>query len=130
MDRQERTPDELRRYQVADTIFEQLGGTSRLNLMIGAKFFTALTTGDTPHGGASFRFPRIKSELLGWVNYFRVVRTFRGEYAIRFTYVHGSGCDVKLKKAGVHAEDLIRIFEGYTGLTLTMPKIYRVERGR
>jgi len=129
MDRQGRTPDELRRYQVANTIFEQLGGTSRLNLMIGAKLFTALTTDDTPHGGASFRFPRVKSERLGWVNHFQVTLNVLDEYEIRFTYIHGSNCDVLLEQGGVYAEDLLRIFEGYTGLTLTMPKIYRVERG-
>lgn len=96
---------------VADTILDQMGGSRRLGLMIGANSFL----GDEK----SVRF-RFKTRAKNGSNMFRVTLDPSDTYTIEFISVRGASVKVKDKLEDVYAEDLVRIFQEKTGLYLSL----------
>jgi len=97
--------------QIAATILAQLGGTSRLSAMIGAKYFTA-------HGnGASFRFPRPGR---GKPNHIMVTLNSLDLYDVEFGSIHGYSFKVMGGHSGIYAADLKGLIEHATGLRLSL----------
>ena len=84
----------------AATIFEQLGGVSRLVAMLGAYNFQR---SDKDHYIA-FRF---KAKSIAKINYIRIKLNSMDTYDIQFGYIRGCNYTVREDISGVYAEDLI-----------------------
>jgi len=98
---------------VANIIIQQMGGTGRLNAMIGAKNFVFH---HDLEGGVSFKF--MKSSLKGAPNYIKITLNGKDLYNLEFGYIRGSKYKVVKKIDDVFAEDLRPIFKRQTGLDL------------
>ena len=102
---------------VAKTILDQMGGMRRLMMMIGARDFV--------YGpkSISFRWPN-KQRSKG--NKLKV--TLRGDdtYKVEFLNVAKYNVKVVKKHEGIHAEDLVELFERQTGWYLRMGSESRV----
>ena len=102
---------------VAKTILDQMGGMRRLMMMIGARDFV--------YGPKSiaFRWPN-KQRSKG--NMLKV--TLRGDdtYKVEFLNVAKYNVKVVKKHEGIHAEDLVDLFERQTGWYLRMGSESRV----
>ena len=96
---------------IADTIAQQLGGTGRLAIMIGAKYFVALENG--------LRF-RIGRGAKHGINLITITLTTADVYDVDFGTVRGVNYTVKDKAVGVYAEQLREVIEFGTGLYLTL----------
>lgn len=97
--------------QIGKTILEQMGGSRRLQMMIGAQQIILLPK------GVGIKWPN-KQRSRG--NYVEVILQPNDTYDMTFYNV-----SVKAKKAvkkfnDVYAEDLVSIFEKYTGWYLRM----------
>ena len=98
--------------QIAKTILKQLGGSGRLSAMLGAKHFI-------DHGnGLSFQFPNPKRNR---GNYFKVILD-EGQDLYDLEIGKASRANYKKLKdwKGVQASELKRIFEGFTGLRMSL----------
>jgi hypothetical protein len=103
---------QARNVEIATTIAQQLGGgTRRLGAMIGAHGFTA---GDS---SLSFRF---KAKAKNGSNAMRIVLEPSDTYRVEFLSIRGTSVKSKGVFEDVYAEDLKRIFEGETGLYLSL----------
>lgn len=97
--------------EIAQTTLYALGGTSRLNIMIGAKNFTC----DNETGCLTFHFKMCRK-----ANIVSFEVTSLDEYKITF-YQSKKFDVVKVKEIdGVYIEQLKEIFEDFTGLYLTL----------
>lgn len=98
----------------ATIIASQLGGTRRLSVMIGAKYFAHDNNGTT----LSFRFAGCSK-----MNHVKITLNSMDLYDIEFIKVRRATAKVPFSTVktieGVYAEDLIRIFESATKLYLT-----------
>lgn len=98
---------------VATTIIKQLGGSGKLNTMIGMK---NAAYGDEGRGHLTFRFKGSRK-----ANSVKIVLTGKDLYDITF-YKIGRGVNIKEVKTfdDVFADQLIEIFESFTGLYLSL----------
>ena len=94
---------------VAGTIVAQMGGFSRLRLMLGAKVMEIAD-------GIGVKWPN-KNRSRG--NYFEVKLRSDDTYDFEFFSVQGGKKSVK-KYERVYADDLIRIFQDQTGWVLRL----------
>ncbi len=95
---------------IAQAILTQLGGPSRLGIMIGAKLFT--DTGS----GATFRFagnPKVG-------NHVRIEVDATDTYHVTFHFIRGTNFRVTREYTGIYADGLRAIFEQHTGLYLSL----------
>jgi len=97
--------------QIAKTILSQMGGSRRLQMMIGAKNFVA------GPNWVSFKWPN-KQRSKG--NMLKV--TLRGDDTYDMEFLNAAGYNAKVvkKHSGVYAEDLVGIFERQTGWYLRL----------
>lgn len=99
----------------AATIFQQIGGISRLRLMVGGHSFGYSNTDRTAH----FMF-----KLCRKANTLYVRLNPDDTYTMEFARV---GLRIGIKKVetfeNVYAEDLVPIFKRFTGLELAIPRI-------
>ncbi len=98
--------------QVAQTILDQMGGTRRIAMMIGAKNFMSL---NEKMGGVSFKFPRPQS---GAPNYVKIVLNGKDLYDIEVGSIHSTKYKKLKSFRDIYAENLVRTFEKNTGLYL------------
>jgi len=98
---------------VAATILKQMGGTSRLSAMTGAKNF--INHGDA----ASFRFARPR-HAKGLSNHVKITLNSMDLYDVQFNSLHGYNCKPGKSFEGVCATQLKAVFESVTGLYLTL----------
>jgi len=96
------------RMEIAKTILMQMGGTGRLNTMVGANNY--ISHGD----GVSFRFKGSKHS-----NYLKVTLNVLDTYDMEFGKVWGTKYTVKKEYDGVFFDQLKELFEKTTGLYLT-----------
>ena len=100
---------------VAQTILDQMGGSRRLQVMLGVKMFNILATGNP---GVGIQWPN-KQRSKG--NYVEIRLNGADLYDVKF-FNRGGTAPMKLVKAydDVYAEDLVNIFERQTGWYLRM----------
>lgn len=99
---------------VAQTILEQLGGSQRLTMMIGAKLYRY------NQNDVGFRYMQAERNNS---NHIQIQLMESDLYKLEFWNIRGKDCKVVETVEGVYAEDLARIFQESTGLTLSIPKI-------
>ena len=97
--------------EIAATVLRQLGGTSRLAVMIGAKNFLDLGA------GASFKFARGKRR---GPNYVKIRLNGLDLYDVEFGAVRGYTYKVCGEFSNVCVSQLHELFEGETGLYLSL----------
>ena len=96
--------------EIAKTILEQMGGDNRIALMIGVKgSFMGL------ENGVSFKF---KAKAKDGINYCKITLNGLDLYDIEFGRVHGINYTVKKTFDDIYCDQLIKTFEGATGLYL------------
>ncbi|NWK51865.1 hypothetical protein HYG89_04705 [Acinetobacter sp. SwsAc5] len=96
---------------VAQTTVNQMGGTQRLSLMIGARNFMA------DGNSLSFRFPnngKIKA------NYCKVTLNYSDLYDMEIGYIHGENYKIVETTENIYADGLVNSFESKTGLYLSL----------
>lgn len=96
---------------IAKTILDQMGGTRRLMLMIGAKDFLAIPNGVT------FRFAARSANSS---NAFKVVLDADDTYTIEFLWIRAGKVTVRKELNMVYGSDLQRIFRDETKLALSL----------
>ena len=100
-----------RNMEIATLILNQMGGSKRLSVMIGARNFMADTN------ALSFRFPangKIKA------NYFKVTLNNSDRYDTELGRVHGDSYTVLGQASDLYSDQLIGYFEEQTGLYLSL----------
>lgn len=97
--------------ETANTILQQMGGMGRLVAMTGAHNFLALDN------GVQFKFKGSRV-----ANSCRVVLDPSDTYTVEFHKITKRGLEVKEVKSlsGVYCDMLVELFEGTTGLYLTI----------
>jgi hypothetical protein len=95
---------------IADTIAQQLGGTGRLAIMIGAKYFVALENG--------LRFRIMRNASGG--NLITITLTGADLYDVKISSVRGVKETTKKEISGIYASDVRNWIEQATGLYLTL----------
>lgn len=95
--------------QVAKTILSQMGGASKLALMIGAKNFVS---GDN---SVSFRW---KAKSKNKANAVRITLNGKDLYDVEFIRIHGVNVKTISEHNDIYADMLIELFETQTGLYL------------
>ena len=95
--------------QIALNIGNQLGGLGRLKAMTGANNFVA------HEDGLSFKFKSCKRS-----NYCKVTLDPSDTYTVEFGKIRKFEYKVTEKLEGVYCDMLMDIFEGHTGLYLTL----------
>ncbi len=97
--------------EIANIILKQMGGSGRLNAIVGATNFFSIKEGN----GLSFRF---KGSRIA--NYVEIVLNSLDTYTVRFVKIHGTTVkDVKTVPI-VYADGLKELFEQTTKLYLTL----------
>lgn len=98
--------------QIAETTIQQLGGYGRLRLMVGADKFTY-----DKKGTIRFWFKGSRK-----VNHLEIVLDPTDTYTMTFRKITQRGLNVKEINtlSGVYADQLREIFEGETGLYLSL----------
>lgn len=99
------------RKQIADTIAEQLGGYSVLYKMIGARNFAYTESGLSFRVLAGRKISHISITLNGMDTYDMIL--------------FNRNKPVKVFN-GLYADNLIEAIENYSGLSLRMPKIFKM----
>ena len=97
----------------AEIILRQLGGRSRLSVMIGAQHFY----GTEGSRALTFRFPNTAA---GRPNAIVIRLDDNDTYTMRFSRVRGSSVRVVKEVSDVGVESLRRIFEETTGLRIAL----------
>lgn len=101
---------------IAQTILNQLGGIRLLNTMIGAKNYTF------DENLVGFRYMNAERNNS---NHIQIHLLPSDLYKLEFWNIRGMKSKVVETIEGVYADNLAEIFQDKTGLTLTMPVIYR-----
>ena len=96
--------------QIAQTIADQLGGTRKLSMMVGAKNFVALESGLT--------FKLGKGAKDG-ITHLTVTLDADDTYTVRFQRVWGHKVTEKGTTEGAYADMLTDLFESATGFYLS-----------
>jgi len=96
--------------EIANTIAQQLGGTRRLAMMVGAKNFVALESGLT--------FKLGKGAKDG-ITHLTVTLDADDTYTVRFQRVWGTKVTEKGTTEGAYADMLTNLFESATGFYLS-----------
>lgn len=104
--------------RLAETIMQQLGGSGNLNMMTGARDFVTLCDG---LGGLQFRFPNRTGP-----NMVQIRLLPSDTYEVRFFRLRGREYRETGTVLGIHADQLVAVFERYTGLTLQRPQVHRI----
>lgn len=98
----------------AQETFQQLGGTNRLSVMVGAKNFTF-------SGDESFiAFKWVAKSPTCKANYLKVVYNSNDTYTMKFLRVYGQKVTEIKEYSDVYCDQLIELFENTTGLYLTL----------
>lgn len=100
--------------QIAATIIEQLGGLSRLKVMIGAGYFITIDSGVQFWFGACREFNRIQITLEP-----------SDTYKMRFMQVKNLEIVREEIREDVYWDMMIDIFESVTGLTMSLGSIQK-----
>lgn len=99
----------------AEITVQQLGGTRRLNIMIGAKNFTSDNDGRT----LGFYFYGCRA-----ANYVKITINANDLYDITFIRIKRKDSKVPFETVqefeNIHVDNLIETFENFTGLVLTL----------
>lgn len=98
------------RQEIAQTIAQQLGGTRRLAMMIGAKNFVALESGLTFKIGKGAK---------DGITHVTVTLTADDLYTVRFQRCWGHKVTEKGLTEGAYADMLVDLFESATGFYLS-----------
>ena len=96
---------------ITRTIISQLGGSGRLNAMIGAKDFLSI------EHGLSFKFT---AKAKNKSNYIKIILNGNDLYDVTFGYARGFNYTVRSEHSDVYAESLIQLIERETELFLSM----------
>lgn len=101
---------------VAETIFDQIAGgrRGRFCAMTGAKDFTATAT------GLRFRLPSTPHFVKDGINIVKIDLMPTDTYTVTFFKARGSRCAELKQIEGVYCDNLRRVFESETGLTLSL----------
>jgi hypothetical protein len=97
--------------EIASTILKQMGGSSRLNAMIGATGFLSIKNGN----GVSFRFKGSKI-----ANYVEITLNSLDTYTVRFVKIRGTEVKEVKTEPIVYCDGLKPLFERTTNLYLTL----------
>ena len=95
---------------IATTIANQLGGTRKLAMMVGAKNFVALESGLT--------FKLGKGTKNG-ITHVTVTLDADDTYTVRFQRVYGHKVTEKGSSSDVYCDQLVNLFESTTGFYLS-----------
>jgi len=95
----------------AETVFEQIGGIRRLQIMTGAYNFTR----NDADKNVTFRFKASRK-----VNLCRITLDPSDTYTMTFMRVRGMSVKTVAEISDVFCDQLIPIFESNTGLYLTL----------
>ena len=99
--------------EVTKTIIQQLGGTNRLKVMIGAYNFV----GSSKEDFLTFRF---KAKAKNGANYIKIKLTSMDLYDIEFGKIYADKYTIIKKEEGLYADMLKRIIEDETKLRLSL----------
>jgi hypothetical protein len=102
---------------VANTILQQLGGSRRLSVMLGAKHFLSGHKDGGALGGLSFQFPRPSR---GKPNFVKILLMPDDTYTVEFGSRHGYNYKVLKKVDGIYADQVGDLFQRVTGLRLSL----------
>jgi fumarate hydratase class II len=107
---------------VAAIILQQLGGAGRLKAMIGATDFCSFKDGNT----LAFKF-----KMCPKANYIKISLEASDTYAIEFVKIgrlSKKTWDIPMKVtgqfSGIYAEDLKRVISDFTGLALSIGRVF------
>lgn len=95
---------------IAKTIIAQMGGFSRLGVMVGAYNFTA------HENGVSFRI-KVRGAK---ANYAKITLNSMDTYDLEFVKIHGTKVKPVAKVAGIYNDQLIAMCEKHTGLAFRL----------
>lgn len=116
--------------QVAQTILQQLGGTSRLAAMINAKNFIAYGPAGTSSGrglgGVGFRF---SNKARSKPNHVRIILEPNDTYTVSFGRIKGYDFKELRSVSGIYAGQLRDLIERETGLYLSLGTMGRRAAG-
>lgn len=96
---------------IAQTILDQLGGSRRLSMMIGAHTFT--------DGGSALTF-KFKARAKNGANCCRIILSADDTYRVEFISLRGVKVNTKGDFEMVYADGLKQLFENQTGLYLSL----------
>lgn len=109
--------------EIANTILEQMGGSRRLALMIGAKNFLSIPAGDKGGlGGLRFDFPQPGA---GKPNSILIHLMPSDTYTVRFALSRSVSYKILKEYEDIYAEDLGGLFTRTTGLHLRLASTYQ-----
>jgi hypothetical protein len=94
-------------------ILQQLGGSNRLSLMIGAHNF--LRSDEDKY--VSFKF---KQKSPAKINYIKITLNAMDTYDIEFGWIRGLNYTVKKTSEGIYADSLVELIERTTQLHLSL----------
>src|SRR4051812_26447364 len=100
---------------IAHEILAQLGGTNRLNLMLGLKA--------RPVGGERDLTFFWKCKALKSINGIRITLEPSDTYKVEFLRLRSLECKTVETVEDVYAEDLREVFYNHTGLTIVVPRV-------
>lgn len=95
---------------VASTIAQQLGGSRKLEAMIGAKYLIG------SENALQFRFMQSKDGI----NSVKIKYNSMDTYDLEFFKIWGTKVTSKVKKAGIYGDQLKEVFSNVTGLVLSL----------
>lgn len=96
---------------ITRTIISQLGGSGRLNAMLGAKDFLA------HENGVSFK---ITAKAKNKANYIKIVLNGNDLYDVTFGYIRGTNYTIRSEHTDIYAESLVSFIEDETDLFLSL----------
>lgn len=102
---------------VANTILNQIG--KKALFMIGAKGIVFYSEG---FGGMAFKTMRVPSS---YANHIKIMLDEDDTYTMKFSRMWGLSRKLICEEKGVYCDMLHLMIEKYTGLTTTLPTVFR-----
>lgn len=102
------------RFEVAKTIFHQIGG-NRFSVVTGASNFVAIERGLT------FKLP--SNITKGRISHVKIELTGRDDYNVKFLSIRGTKCKEVAALEGIYCDQLQDVIETHTGLILDMCRV-------
>lgn len=104
--------------EIAETIIAQMGGASRLHIMVGADSFAS---GRIEYDGFEQPYVQFKFKMNRKMNYCRVIyEEGKDTYVMQFWKLRKESFTLIKEIADVYCDDLIPLFEETTGLHLVL----------
>lgn len=104
--------------EIAETIIAQMGGASRLHIMVGADSFTS---GRIEYDGFEQPYVQFKFKMNRKMNYCRVIyEEGKDTYVMQFWKLRKLEFKLVQEYTNVYCDDLIQMFEETTGLHLVL----------